>query len=128
MDTVPDWLQQLMSSFGERFGLPRFGLNDQGVAGFSVENGCTYRFEYREGSLYMSGMFPLGSVGVESLLSSVHPRRRLPFMVHACCHSGSGQGVYLVRASTEAMTLPGLVERFECLWGLVQQMVQLGSH
>lgn len=116
---APDWLQQLLHDFGTRLGLQHFALGDRDTAGFTVDNGLAFRFEYRTSRLFLTVVFPMAEnlANLTTLLQLTHPDNRLPCPVHAAFKPAVG-AIFSTSFDEQALTLPELLERFDCLWKL----------
>lgn len=114
MSAAPQWLDGIITEFGNSAGIHNLTLGEKGVASLAGENGRVFSFEYSYPNLVVMMTVPVSKneeVAKKVLLLS-EPSRQGKYLVRTGFMPHGLRAFFAVVAQQDSLSLPALSEIF----------------
>lgn len=126
---TPDWLNDIVQSFGRQMGLQEFRLHENGSAGVTFENGLSLRLEYASEALMVSMGTPIApdDAAMKGLLQLAHPSAQQMVRIRVGYLKRTGEALLAMRLMERDVTVTVLEAAFRLLWTAADRLRRMAS-
>lgn len=120
---IPQWLLDVVQSFGRNIGLEALPLSERGAAALTFDTGVAFRLEYTPGTLSLVLTVPMQNSDTEAikrLLGYAQPDVQPSFVLHVGYHEPTGRAFFMSRFGEREVSLQMLNAVFTELWEIAE--------